>query len=130
MLKKSDPKNKSISFYPNKSVLAKFHTQKSKTSSPVQIFSSFHPGEISVWLMTALSLILFDMGLFNRQSTPPPPTPPYHNFLVIALSPLIMKFGTGIKLGLFYTMVTKRFVTSLLLRNYDVITCILADAWP
>ena len=50
---------------------------------------------------------------------------PHHNLVVIA--PIIMKFGTGIKLDVFYTMVTKHFVTSLLLRNYDVITCILAD---
>ena len=48
----------------------------------------------------------------------------HHNVVVIA--PKIMKFGTGIKLDVFYTMVTKHFVTSLLLRNYDVITCILA----
>ena len=52
---------------------------------------------------------------------------PHHNFVVIALT--IMKFGTGIKLDAFYTLVTKEFVTSLLLGNYDVITCILADAW-
>ena len=51
---------------------------------------------------------------------------PHHNFVVIA--PMIMKFGTGIKLDVFYTMVAKKFVTSLLLRNYDVTTCILADA--
>ena len=51
---------------------------------------------------------------------------PHHNFVVIVL--MIMKFGTGVKLDVFYTMVTKKFVTSLLLRNYDVITCILADA--
>ena len=50
---------------------------------------------------------------------------PHHNFVVIAL--MIMKFGTGIKLDVFYTMVTKEFVTSLLLRDYDVITCILTD---
>ena len=50
---------------------------------------------------------------------------PHHNFVVIAL--MIMKFGTGVKLDVFYTMVTKHFVTSLLLRHYDVITCILAD---
>ena len=50
----------------------------------------------------------------------------HHNFVVIA--PVIMKFGTGIKLDVFYTMVTKTFVTSLLLHNYDVITCILTDA--
>ena len=51
---------------------------------------------------------------------------PHHNFVVIA--PMIMKFGTGVKLDVFYTMVTKTFVTSLLLRHYDVKTCILADA--
>ena len=51
---------------------------------------------------------------------------PHHNFVVIA--PMIMKFGTVIKLDVFYTMVTKRFVTSPLLRHYDFITCILADA--
>ena len=50
---------------------------------------------------------------------------PHHNFVVIA--PMIIKFGTGVKLDVFYTMVTKKFVKSLLLRNYDVITCILAD---
>ena len=31
---------------------------------------------------------------------------PHHNFVVIPL--MIMKFGTGIKLHLFYTMVTKK----------------------
>ena len=50
---------------------------------------------------------------------------PHHNFAVIP--PMMMKFGTGIKLDIFYTMVTKKFVTSLLLRNHDVITCILFD---
>ena len=39
-----------------------------------------------------------------------------------------MKFGIGIKLDVFYTMLTKRFVTSLLSCNYDFITCILAYA--
>ena len=52
---------------------------------------------------------------------------PCHNFVVIAA--MIMKFGTGIKLDVFHTMVTKKFVTSLLLHNYDVITCISADAY-
>ena len=41
---------------------------------------------------------------------------PHHNFVVIA--PMIMKFGKGVKLDVFYTMVTL----------YDIITCILADA--
>ena len=47
---------------------------------------------------------------------------PDHNFVVIV--PMIMKFGTGVKPHVFYTVVTKKFVTSLLLRHYDVITCI------
>ena len=51
---------------------------------------------------------------------------PHHNFVVIAL--MITEFGTGVKLDIFYTMVTKEFVTSLRLRHYDVITCILANA--
>ena len=48
-----------------------------------------------------------------------------HNFVVII--PMAMIFGTGIKLRVFYTTVAKMFVTSLLLRVYDVITCILAE---
>ena len=48
----------------------------------------------------------------------------HHNFVLIA--PMITKFGTGIKLDVFYTIVKN--VTSLLLHNYDVISCILADA--
>ena len=48
---------------------------------------------------------------------------------LVVIASRIMKFGTGIKLDVFYTMVTKKFVTSLLLRNYDVITFILADAY-
>ena len=51
---------------------------------------------------------------------------PHHNFVVIA--PMMMKFGTDVKLDVFYAMVTKEFVMSLLLRYYDVITCILANA--
>ena len=49
----------------------------------------------------------------------------HHNFVVIAL--MITKFGPSIKLDVFYTMVTKTFVRSLLLRKNNVITCILAD---
>ena len=37
----------------------------------------------------------------------------HQNFVVIA--PMIVKFGIGIKLDVFYTMVSKKFVTSLLL---------------
>ena len=50
---------------------------------------------------------------------------PHHNFVVIA--PMIMKFGTSVKPDVFYTMVTKKFVTSLLLCHYGVMICILAD---
>ena len=49
---------------------------------------------------------------------------PHHNFVVIAA--MIMK--SDVKLDVFYTMVTKTFVTPLLLRHYDVITFILANA--
>ena len=68
--------------------------------------------------------LLFDIGFFEPLRAPPPP-PPHHDFVVIA--PMIMKFGTSIKLDVFYTIVAKKFVTSVLLRNYDVITYILDD---
>ena len=45
---------------------------------------------------------------------------PRHNFVVIVL--MIIKFATDVKLDVFYTMVTIKFVTSLLLRHYDVMT--------
>ena len=50
---------------------------------------------------------------------------PHHNFVVIA--PMIIKSVTVLKLDVFYTMVTKKVVTSLILRLYDVITSILTD---
>ena len=53
--------------------------------------------------------------------------PPHHNFVVIAS--MIVNSGTSIKFDVFYTMLTKTVVTSLLLRNYDVITCILGLHW-
>ena len=40
---------------------------------------------------------------------------------------MIMKFGTVVKPDVFYTMVAIKLVTSLLLRHYDVIICILDD---
>ena len=49
----------------------------------------------------------------------------YHNFVVHA--PTIMKLGTDMKLDVLYKMVTKHFVTMLLLSNYDAITGIYAD---
>ena len=78
----------------------------------------------------AAILTLFDMGFFEPSviGVGGGAWGPHHNFVVIAL--MIMKFGTGIKHDVFYTMVTKRFVTSLLLRNYDVITCILPTYGP
>ena len=51
---------------------------------------------------------------------------PNHNFVVVA--PMTMKFGTGVKPDVFYTMIEIKLVTSLLLLHYDVITCILDDA--
>ena len=74
-----------------------------------------------------MTLTLFDMGLFepsvmgggDHQG-------PHYSFVVVA--PMIMKSGTAVKLDVFYTTVTKKFVTPLLLCNYDVITCILAGA--
>ena len=64
-------------------------------------------------------LTLFDMGCFEGMMTPPPLQ--FITFVFIAL--MIMKFGTGIKLDVFYTMVTKKFVTLILLHNYDIIAC-------
>ena len=43
-------------------------------------------------------LTLFDMGFFSIVA-------PRHNFAVIA--PMVIKFGTGIKPVVFYTMVAK-----------------------
>ena len=48
--------------------------------------------------------------------------------ITVVIAPMITKFSTAIKLDIFYTIVTKNFVASLQLGNYDVITCILADA--
>ena len=73
------------------------------------------------------SLTLSDMGFFEPSvgGGGGGHDGPHHNF--VAIVPMIMKFGTGIKLDVSYTMATK-IVTSLLSRNYDVITCILAEA--
>ena len=77
----------------------------------------------SLW--RSVYLTLFDMGFFEP-SVIGGMRAPHHNFAVIA--PMIIKFGTGVKLDVFYTMITKEFVTSLLLHHYDVITCISANA--
>ena len=55
-------------------------------------------------------LTLFDVSFFNHQVCWGHEGP-HHNFVVTA--PMIMKFGTGVKLDVFYTMVTK---------NCDIIT--------
>ena len=43
---------------------------------------------------------------------------PHHNFVVIA--PMIMKFGTGVKLDVFYTMVmyVRNMMTQVLSRQF------------
>ena len=63
----------------------------------------------------------------NRQSWGEGHKIPHHNFVVIAA--MIMKLDRGIKIDVFYTVVTKTLGTSLLLRNYDVMTYILAHAY-
>ena len=52
---------------------------------------------------------------------------PNHNFVVIA--PMIMKFGTGIKLDGFCNILHNGYenVRDVTVRNYDVISCTLAD---
>ena len=42
---------------------------------------------------------------FFEPSVMGPMRVPHHNFVIIA--PVIMKFGTGVKLDIFYTMVAK-----------------------
>ena len=75
-----------------------------------------------------ICLTLFDMGFFwivshegggrgNGMRVPIITL----NFVVIAQ--IIIRFATGIKFDVFH----KKLLTSLLLRNYDVITYILAD---
>ena len=57
--------------------------------------------------MTIGTLTLFDMGFFEQSVMGGGwgDESPHHNFVVIA--PMIMKFGTGVKLDVFYIMVTK-----------------------
>ena len=59
-------------------------------------------------LIQVPNLTLFDMGFFEpsvRGGGGGGHEGPHHNVVVIA--PMIMKFGTGVKLHVFYTMVTK-----------------------
>ena len=97
-----------------------FHIKKSFITLYHSIFTI-----TDCWIYDTANLTLFDMGFFEP-SVMGAMRAPHYNFLVIA--PMIMKFGTGIKLDVFYTTLTKKFVTSLLLRNYDLMTCLLADA--
>ena len=77
---------------------------------------------VKPWTIQQVSSTLFDMGFFEPSVMG---VGPHHNFNVVAA--MVMKFSTGVKLDVFYIMVTKEFVTLLLFRHYDVITCILAD---
>ena len=85
----------------------------------VQSFPGATCGDMSHYLQPIISIEPSVMGGGGGMRPP-------HNFVVVAL--MIIKFGTDVKLDVFYTMVTKKIVTSLLLRHYDVITCILADS--
>ena len=78
------------------------------------------------YFYTGTLLTLFDITFLEPSVMGRGHERPHHNFVVVA--PMIRKFGPGIKLDVFYTMVAKNLVTSLLLRNYDVVNCILADA--
>ena len=78
---------------------------------------------MKMYYACAFRLTLFDMAFFEL-SIMGGGGGEDHNFVI---APMIIKFGTGIKLHVFYTMLAGRFVTSLLLRNYYVITCILAN---
>ena len=69
-------------------------------------------------------LTLFDMGFFRTVSYG---RGSHHNFVVLVA--MIMKLGTGVKLYVLYTMCSKKTVTSLPLRHYDVIICILPDPY-
>ena len=52
-------------------------------------------------------LTLFDLGFFEPSVMGGGGHEgPHHNFVIIA--PMVMKFGTGVKLDVFYTMVTKK----------------------
>ena len=61
-------------------------------------------GGRSQWSMIH-ELVYLTWAFFNHQLWAM--RAPHHNFAVVA--PMITKFGTGIKLDVFYTMVTKTF---------------------
>ena len=76
---------------------------------------------VKIWSECALTV--FDMGFFEP-SVEGGMRPLHHNSVVIV--PMIMKCGTVVKFDVFYSG-NKKFMMSLLLRHYDVITCILSD---
>ena len=77
-----------------------------------------------LYMLNLNDLTQFDMGFLEPSVMAM--MGPHHNFVLIAS--MNMKFVTGIELHVFYRMATRKFVTSLPLRNYDGIPCILADA--
>ena len=87
-----------------------------KPSLNTWLFSDFG---LRLFLTLPTALTLFDMGFFEP-SILGGMTAPSHNFVVIV--PMIMKYSTNMKLDVFYTVVAQKFVASLLLRNYDVMT--------
>ena len=107
--------------------LIQFKGQKSVSTVFLRALTNFrctlHRLRLQKWKVYLLTL--FDMGFFEPSVMERDMMAPHHNF--VAIAPMITKFGTVMKLHVFYTMETKSFVISLLLRNYDVITCILAD---
>ena len=56
--------------------------------------------------MTFTLCALCDMGFFEPSVMRGGMSP--HNYFVV-IAPMIMKFATGIKFDVFYTMITKRF---------------------
>ena len=94
-------------------------------SSHLAIFSTYGKFITKFNVLRCICLTIFDMGFFLTISYGGGGGHEGHNFVVIGS--MIMKFATGVKLDVFYTVATK-IVTSLLLCRYDVITCILADA--
>ena len=85
----------------------------SSTNHGLETFiSKYYAAKDSLTTMSVglckISFTLFDMSFFWTVSHGGGgyEAPPHHNFVVIA--PMIMKFGTGVKLDVFYTMVTKK----------------------
>ena len=82
---------------------------KLRHSGSPQYFYNFVPPVHDV----KYDLTLFDMGFFEPSVMGGHDAPPPHHNLVV-ITPIIMKFGTAVKLDVFYTMVTKnRDVTAI-----------------